>query len=106
MFRSGSYKCGAILTWEGGSVNAIRCVTSSASVIVGTAAQCLIERLENKDQRSVTLLNIQDYAVPALTPRQTELHKRRQNLLTRADVQIAVAKVGRIESYKIEALGQ
>ncbi len=73
---------------------------------VDTAAQWLIERLEDKDQRSVTLLSIQDYAVPALTPRQAELHKRRQNLLARADVQMAIAKIGRIESYKIEALGQ
>jgi tetratricopeptide (TPR) repeat protein len=70
------------------------------------AAKWLIERLEDKDLRSATLLSIQDYAVPVLTPRQAELQKRRRALLARADVQAEIAKVGRVESYKIEGLGE
>jgi tetratricopeptide (TPR) repeat protein len=70
------------------------------------AAKWLIERLEDKDLRSSALLSIQDYAVPRETPRQAELRKRRRDLMTRADVQGEIQKVGRIGSYKIEALGQ
>jgi hypothetical protein len=71
-----------------------------------TAAKWLIERLEDKDLRSAALLSIQDYAVPQETPRQAELRKKRCVLLDRGDVQTVIAKVGRIESYKIEGLGQ
>jgi hypothetical protein len=70
------------------------------------AAKWLIERLEDKDLRSSALLSIQDYAVPRETMRQAELRKKRRALLDRGDVQTAIAKVGRIESYKIEGLGQ
>src|ERR1700733_1213805 len=71
-----------------------------------TAAKWLIERLEDRDQRAATLLSIQEYAAPRETPRQAELRKRRRDLMVRADVQAEIQKVGRIESYKIEALGQ
>jgi hypothetical protein len=71
-----------------------------------TAAKWLIQRLEDRDLRSATLLSIQEYAVPRETPRQAELRKRRRDLMVRADVQAEIQKVGRIESYKIEALGQ
>lgn len=72
---------------------------------VETAAKWLIQRLEDKDLRSATLLSIQEYAVPRETPRQVELRKRRRDLMVRADVQAEIRKVGRIESYNIEALG-
>lgn len=70
------------------------------------ATPSLIERLEDKDLRSAALLSVQDYAVPLRTPRQAESDKRRRALLARPDVQAAIQKVGRIESYKLEALGQ
>jgi hypothetical protein len=71
-----------------------------------TAARWLIERLENADLRSAALLSVQDYAVPRETTRQAELRKRRREMIARADVQAEIQKVGRVESYKIEALGQ
>lgn len=71
-----------------------------------SAAKWLIERLEDKDLRSAALLSIQQYAVPRETARQAELRRRRGELMARADVQAEIQKVGRIESYKIEALGQ
>jgi hypothetical protein len=73
---------------------------------VDAAAKWLIERLQDKDLRTSALLNIQDYAVPPEMARQTELRKRKREMTERADVRAEVQKVGRIESYKIEALGQ
>lgn len=73
---------------------------------VESAAKWLVERLEDKDLRSATLLSIQDFAVPRGTARQAELRKRRVALLAISDVRAEIQKVGRIESYKIEALGQ
>ena len=70
------------------------------------ATPSLIERLEDKDLRSTTLLGIQEYVVPRETTRQAALRKKREELMARADVQAEVAKVGRIEKYKIEPLGQ
>jgi hypothetical protein len=70
------------------------------------AAGWLIERLEDKDLRSAALLSIQEYAVPRETNRQAELRKRRKEMMARADVQAEIQKVGRVESYKIEGLGQ
>ena len=70
------------------------------------AAKWLIERLEDKDLRSSALLSIQDYAVPRETMRQAELRKRRREMMARAVVQAEIQRVGRVESYKIEALGQ
>jgi hypothetical protein len=70
------------------------------------AAKWLIEQLESQDLRSSALLSIQQYAVPIETARQTELRRRRSELMARADVQTEIEKVGRIESYKIEVLGQ
>lgn len=73
---------------------------------VETAAKWLIERLKDRDQRSAALLSVQGYAVPSETARQAELRKRRAALLARADVQAEIQKVGRIEKYNLEALGQ
>jgi beta-barrel assembly-enhancing protease len=71
-----------------------------------TAAKWLIQRLEDGDLRSATLLSIQEYAVPRETARQAELRKRSAALLARPDVQAEIQKVGRIEKYNLEALGQ
>jgi hypothetical protein len=73
---------------------------------VEAAAQWLIERLADRDQRSITLLAVQEYATPNETARETELRKRRRELIARPDVQAAVQKVGRIETYRIERQGQ
>jgi tetratricopeptide (TPR) repeat protein len=70
-----------------------------------TAAMWLIERLQDPDLRSTTLLSIQDYAVSALTPRQAELRKRTRALIARPDVQVEIQKVGRIEKYDLEEIG-
>jgi tetratricopeptide (TPR) repeat protein len=67
-----------------------------------TAAQWLIERLADPDQRLSTLLAIQEYATPKETARQSELRQRRRDLIARPDVQAAIQKVGRIDSYKLE----
>jgi hypothetical protein len=71
-----------------------------------TAAKWLIERLEDKDLRSAALLTLQQYAVPRETTRQAELRKRRREVMARPDVQAEVSKVGRVEKYNLEALGQ
>ena len=71
-----------------------------------TAARWLIERLEDKDLRSAALLTVQEYAVPRETARQAELRKRRREMRARTDVQAEISKVGRVEKYNLEALGQ
>lgn len=73
---------------------------------VETAAQWLIERLADRDQRSAALLDVQGYVTPNETGRQSELRKQRQELIARPDVQAALQKVGRIESYRLERLVQ
>jgi tetratricopeptide (TPR) repeat protein len=73
---------------------------------IDTAAKWLIEQLEDRDQRSATLLVIQDYAVPPLTPREAEMHKRRRDMMARPDVQAEIQKVGRIQRYELEGIGQ
>ena len=73
---------------------------------VDAAARWLIERLENPDLQSATLTSIQQYAIPSETQRQAELRKRRGELMARPDVQAEIAKFGRVESYKIEGMGQ
>ena len=66
----------------------------------------MIKRLQDLDLRASTLLSIQEYALQRETAQQAELRKRRAALLARPDVQAEIQKVGRIERYKIEALGQ
>jgi hypothetical protein len=73
---------------------------------VDAAAKWLIERLEDQDLRSAALLSIQEYAVPRETPRQADLRTRRRELMVRSDVQAEIQKVGRVEKYNLEALGQ
>lgn len=72
---------------------------------VESAAKWLIERLQDQDLRASTLSIIQEYAVPRETARQAELRKRTGALLARPDVLAEIQRVGRIQSYKIEALG-
>jgi beta-barrel assembly-enhancing protease len=70
------------------------------------AADWLIERLKNQDQRAETLLSIQEFATPLRTPRQAELARLKRAMIARPDVQAEIQKVGRVEKYNLEALGQ
>jgi beta-barrel assembly-enhancing protease len=67
------------------------------------AAMFLIERLQDVDQRAATLLSVQTYGSWRKTPRMLEFDARRRATLARADVQQAIQKVGRVESYHLEA---
>jgi tetratricopeptide (TPR) repeat protein len=67
------------------------------------AAQFLIERLRDGDQRAAALLSIQDFASGPRTRREIAFDTRRNSVLARKDVQAAIRQVGRIESFHIEA---
>lgn len=69
----------------------------------GGAARFLIERLQDVSQRAATLLSVQTYGSWRKTPRMLEFDARRRAVLARADVQEAIQKVGRVESYRLEA---
>jgi tetratricopeptide (TPR) repeat protein len=66
------------------------------------AANLLLERLRDKDQRTRALKNVQTYAAPLRTPRRVEYYARWRTVLARQDVQAAIRQVGRIEQYKLE----
>ncbi|HET7267926.1 MAG TPA: hypothetical protein VFJ15_07440 [Oleiagrimonas sp.] len=65
------------------------------------AAALLIERLENPKWRSDALVELQHYADVARTPMEKTLHDRRNTVAARPDVQVALQKVGRIETFAI-----
>jgi beta-barrel assembly-enhancing protease len=66
------------------------------------AAKLLIERLQDVDQRTAALLSVQTYGQWRNTPRMLKWHARWRAMLARADVQEAIQKVGRVESYHLE----
>jgi hypothetical protein len=66
------------------------------------AAQVLIERLLDPEQRREALATAQTYAEPTATPRDMELRARWRAVIARQDVQAAIQKVGRAESYHLE----
>ncbi|MGA2778120.1 MAG: hypothetical protein ABSF94_11215 [Steroidobacteraceae bacterium] len=66
------------------------------------AANLLLERLLDKDQRTQALVDGQTYAAPLRTPRQVEFNARWSTVLARKDVRAAIHKVGRAEVYKLE----
>jgi hypothetical protein len=66
------------------------------------AAKLLIDRLQDVDQRTAALLSVQTYGSGRETPRTLKFHARRRAMLARADVQEAIRKVGRVESYHLE----
>jgi len=70
------------------------------------AANVLIRRLENPGLREEALLALQDYADKPATARMRELHALWKTMAARADVQAAVAKVGRVEHFDIEPVGE
>jgi tetratricopeptide (TPR) repeat protein len=69
------------------------------------AAAALIAQLNDPDQVSATLWKLQTYAEPRLAVRKSEFERtveaRMDALRARADVQAAVAKVGRIEHLPV-----
>jgi len=67
------------------------------------AAKFLIERLQDVNQRRVALLSVQTYGSWRKTARMIEFDARRRSVLARADVQEAIQKVGRVESYQLES---
>jgi len=68
-----------------------------------TAADWLIELLEDRDQRAAALLSVQDFASLPKTLRQAELGSVRRAIVARPDVQEVIQKVGRIEKYNVGA---
>jgi hypothetical protein len=66
------------------------------------AAAELRRQLLDPDTRQVALGNVQTYTAGQDTPRDLEMRARWQSVLARPDVQSAIAKVGRVESYDLE----
>jgi beta-barrel assembly-enhancing protease len=66
------------------------------------AAHVLVGQLLDLDQRQEALTRVQDYALPPQTPRETEITSRWREVVQRKEVQAAIRKVGRVESYHME----
>jgi transglutaminase-like putative cysteine protease/tetratricopeptide (TPR) repeat protein len=69
------------------------------------AAQLLESRLANPDERVRALMEVQTYAVGALTPRDARWLNRWKAFLERPDVHEAITKVGSIGSYPVLSRG-
>jgi hypothetical protein len=66
------------------------------------AAQELRRQLADPETRQEALGVVQTYALEPATPRDLEMRARWQSVLARQDVQKAIEKVGRAESYDLE----
>ncbi len=66
------------------------------------AATDLIVRLEDEDARQEALLSVQDFAMSPGPPRLMTMDAQWRALIARRDVQAAIHRVGRIESYRLE----
>jgi tetratricopeptide (TPR) repeat protein len=66
------------------------------------AAEELRRQFRDPDTRQNALANVQTYAPEEATPRDLEMRARWLSVLARPDVQQAIAKVGRVESYQLE----
>ncbi|HET6554601.1 MAG TPA: hypothetical protein VFG49_13825 [Dyella sp.] len=66
------------------------------------AATLLIERLGSEAWRSDALSEMQQYAPIQTTPMDAERMKRWRAVIARPDVQKALAKVGRVETFKLD----
>jgi tetratricopeptide (TPR) repeat protein len=66
------------------------------------AAELLIAQLSDKDRRLSALESVQIYMPPPGTRVEMNLEVRLKSLIARHDVQTAIAKVGRIDSYNLE----
>ena len=65
------------------------------------AARLLISRLQDPDQRIDALLEVQNYAEPALAPRAVEWRRRWDAVRGRPDVREAINKVGNVSEYPV-----
>ena len=65
------------------------------------AARLLISRLQNPQQRSAALVDVQEYKQAPPTPADKLTHQRWGTLRARKDVRDAVAAVGRIEKFPL-----
>ncbi len=66
------------------------------------AAEELRRQLRDPDTRQNALGNVQTYTPEQATPRDLEMRARWRSVLARPDVQQAIAKVGRVETYDME----
>ncbi len=66
------------------------------------AAHLLIARIQDTEQRQAALQSIQDFAAAPAAQLELDFEARRSAVIAREDVRAAVAKVGRIESYRLE----
>jgi beta-barrel assembly-enhancing protease len=66
------------------------------------AAEELRRQLLDPNTRQDALGNVQTYEPEQATPRDLEMRRRWQSVLARPDVQHAIARVGRVESYDFE----
>lgn len=67
------------------------------------AARYLITELEDEDLRQGVLLDIQEYLPTPGTKTELEIEAQWRLVIARRDVQAAIHKVGRVESYHLEA---
>lgn len=65
------------------------------------AAQLLISRLEDLNERVPALMEVQEYQTEPLPPGEQQFWQRWQAMVGRADVQAAIAKVGTIGRYAV-----
>jgi len=67
------------------------------------AAHYLITELEDKELRQSVLPDIQEYLPTPGTKTELEMEARWQSVIARKEVQSVIHRVGRIESYHLEA---
>jgi tetratricopeptide (TPR) repeat protein len=65
------------------------------------AASFLVDRLKDPRRRSEALLELQQFIDLPATPRDKVLQRRWESVVARADVQAAIAKVGKVERFNI-----
>ncbi|MBN8736148.1 MAG: hypothetical protein J0H27_07745 [Xanthomonadales bacterium] len=65
------------------------------------AAALLIDRLEDPEWRNDALVDMQHYADIIMTPMEKTIHDRWNTVVARPDVQAALQKVGRVETFSI-----
>ncbi len=67
------------------------------------AARYVISELEDKDLRQSILPDIQEYLPTPGTKAELEIEAQWRSIVARKEVQAAIHKVGRVESYHLEA---
>jgi tetratricopeptide (TPR) repeat protein len=66
------------------------------------AAAQLIARLADEDLRQDALLSVQEFSTSPGTPRMMSMDAQWRAIIARRDVQTAIHRVGRVESYRLE----